>query len=208
MRSLVGPLLGSCWKEQRECERSVPAQEGAVCEGCVCWEDGAGAHRELCPCPCGLESCWEHCSACSRHHLDHRHLPETGIQQDAFIPGHSRGDAADPLLSEPERQRKADGELLKSLSLMLDEKSRICNACTCKHVDMQLLSPPQNCPQPNPLLHRADVAGRVQGIILQSVECKAQRDAKKNVIWNGGWKSKQAVSAHFTWLMKCHSPSL
>lgn len=43
----------------------------------------------------------------------------------------------------------------------------------------------------NPLLHRADVAGGVQGIVLQSVECKAWRAAKKNVIWKW-WLEKQA----------------
>lgn len=39
----------------------------------VCWEDGVGTHRELCPSPC-----WEHCTACIRHHLHYWHLPETG----------------------------------------------------------------------------------------------------------------------------------
>lgn len=158
-----------------------------MCEGCVCWEDGVGAHRELCPCPCGLESCWEHCSACTditwitgtSQKLGYSRMLSSQVIPEVMLQNH----CYQSLMGQrTERQRKADGELLKSLSLMLDEKSRICNACTCKHVDMQLLSPPQNCPQPNPLLHRADVAGRVQGIILQSVECKAQRDAKKNVI--------------------------
>lgn len=96
---------------------------------------------------------------------------------------------------------------------MTDEKSWISNAWTCKHV---VCSGTENdgcilrrtaCPQPDPLLHTADLAGEVQESTLWSVEGKAGGDAKKNAIWNGDWKSKQAVSAYFTWLMKCHSPS-
>lgn len=102
-RSFAGCEMGSCLKEQRECERSVQALEGVCVRVTVCWDDGIWTHRELCPSLAGQESSWEQCSACIRHHLDHRHLPETGIQQDALIPDHFRADAAEePLLSEPD----------------------------------------------------------------------------------------------------------
>lgn len=110
MRPLVDPLLGvqmevgSCLKEQRECERSVQALEGrGLCvRVSVCWEDGVRGHGELCPSPC-----WAGELLGALHCL-HQTSPglqapsETGIQQDALMPDHFRGVAAEPLLSEPD----------------------------------------------------------------------------------------------------------
>lgn len=71
----------------------------------ICWEDGVRTHRVLCPSPG-----WAGELLGALHCL---HQPPPGsqapsrnwddVQQDALIPLHFRGDAAEePLLSEPD----------------------------------------------------------------------------------------------------------
>lgn len=222
MRSLVGLLLGvqmevgSCLKEQRECERSVQALEGG---GCVWGLVSAGR----------MES--GDTGSCAPALAGRRAARSTALSASdiTWITGTFRNWDTEGCFDARSFQRwccrrttpvrawwgggleskeRLMGSFLNPLHWCWMRKAgSIMHGHANTWTSSCFLLPRAACPQPSPLLRRPDVAGEVQGSILPSVECKAWRDAKKSVIWNGGWKSKQAVSAHFTWLMKCHSPS-